>query len=247
MAEGNSINRSTKKGANGLVAASCTAVLAVYSAGYVRTKSAMDHFEAQAAHRRMAFPESHPMVRQVDGPRSAIRTEPAIEKSFRPDPTRDSAPASRRLTPAVPSSPAVSEPHAVETAEPITSAATNLPIASGSGSATLSIPEPLVPAPEMKVAAVAAEPAAPKWKDGTYLGWGYSRHGEIEAEVVIQTGRIASASISQCRTRYSCSVIEQLPPQVALRQSPEVDYVSGATQSADAFYSAVVDALEKAK
>jgi uncharacterized protein with FMN-binding domain len=42
-------------------------------------------------------------------------------------------------------------------------------------------------------------------------------------------------------------VIEKLPPQVAARQSPEVDYVSGATQSADAFYYAVVQALSKAK
>ncbi len=30
---------------------------------------------------------------------------------------------------------------------------------------------------------------------------------------------------------------------MAQRQSPEVDYVSGATQSADAFYYAVVEAL----
>ena len=50
----------------------------------------------------------------------------------------------------------------------------------------------------------------------------------------IAGGRIASAVISQCRTRYSCNVIDQLPPQVVQRQSPEVDYVSGATQSADA-------------
>jgi len=85
------------------------------------------------------------------------------------------------------------------------------------------------------------------WKDGTYTGWGYSRHGDIEAAVVIAGGRIASATISQCRTRYSCSVIDQLPPQVAQRQSPYVDYVSGATQSADAFYGAVVAALNKAK
>jgi hypothetical protein len=68
-----------------------------------------------------------------------------------------------------------------------------------------------------------------------------------EAAVVIEAGRIASATISQCRTRYSCSVIERLPPQVAQRQSPDVDYVSGATQSADAFYGAVVSALNKAK
>jgi uncharacterized protein with FMN-binding domain len=65
--------------------------------------------------------------------------------------------------------------------------------------------------------------------------------------VVIEGGKIASATIAQCLTRYSCSVIERLPPEVAQRQSPNVDYVSGATQSADAFYYAVVDALGKAK
>src|SRR5208282_1895512 len=57
----------------------------------------------------------------------------------------------------------------------------------------------------------------------------------------------ASATIAQCRTRYRCDVIDRLPPQVPLRQSPDVDYVSGATQSADAFYGAVVAALGKAK
>jgi uncharacterized protein with FMN-binding domain len=94
-----------------------------------------------------------------------------------------------------------------------------------------------------------ASDAAPAsaWKDGTYKGWGFSRHGNIEAAVVVKSGRIASAVISQCRTRYSCSVIDGLPPEVAQRQGPDVDYVSGATQSADAFYEAVVAALSKAK
>jgi uncharacterized protein with FMN-binding domain len=85
------------------------------------------------------------------------------------------------------------------------------------------------------------------WKDGTYKGWGFSRHGDIEATVVITRGRIEAAIISQCRTRYSCGVIELLPGQVVERQSSDVDYVSGATQSADAFYEAVVTALQKAK
>jgi uncharacterized protein with FMN-binding domain len=89
--------------------------------------------------------------------------------------------------------------------------------------------------------------AKPVYKDGTYLGWGTSRHGDIQAAVVIQDGRIASATIAQCLTRYSCSVIANLPPQVAQRQSPETDYVSGATQSTNAFYYAVVEALSKAK
>jgi uncharacterized protein with FMN-binding domain len=85
------------------------------------------------------------------------------------------------------------------------------------------------------------------WKDGSYSGWGTSRHGDIEATVEIKGGRIVSAIISQCRTRYSCSRIADLPPQVISRQSAEVDYVSGATQSSDAFYYGVVEALKKAK
>ena len=93
----------------------------------------------------------------------------------------------------------------------------------------------------------AAPATAPTYKDGTYSGWGTSRHGDIQATVVIENGRIASASISQCYTRYPCSWITALPPQVAQRQSPEVDYVSGATQSTNAFYYAVVEALAKAK
>jgi uncharacterized protein with FMN-binding domain len=96
-----------------------------------------------------------------------------------------------------------------------------------------------------------AAPAAPAtkavWKDGTFSGWGTSRHGDIEATVVIEGGRITSATITQCLTRYSCQWIAHLQGQVVTRQSADVDYVSGATQSTDAFYYAVVDALSKAR
>jgi len=111
----------------------------------------------------------------------------------------------------------------------------------GLAARTIMLPEGVLPEPEH-----AAARGGP-WKDGVYTGWGFSPHGNIEAAVTITAGRIASAVISQCRTRYSCAVISILPPQVALRQSPDVDYVSGATQSADAFYEAVVAALGKAK
>ena len=87
----------------------------------------------------------------------------------------------------------------------------------------------------------------PALKDGTYTGWGTSRHGDIQAAVVVQDGRIVSAYVAQCLTRYSCSWIAALPPQVVARQSPDVDYVSGATQSTNAFYYAIVEALAKAK
>ena len=74
-----------------------------------------------------------------------------------------------------------------------------------------------------------------------------SRHGDVEVTVIIEGGRITAAAISRCLTRYSCSWIAHLQPQVAERQSPEVDNVSGATESADAFYYAVVEALKAAK
>ena len=90
-------------------------------------------------------------------------------------------------------------------------------------------------------------PPKPLLKDGTYSGWGTSRHGDIQATVVIENGRIASAYIAQCLTRYSCSWIAGIVPQVVQRQSAEVDYVSGATQSTNAFYYAVLEALSKAK
>jgi uncharacterized protein with FMN-binding domain len=98
--------------------------------------------------------------------------------------------------------------------------------------------------------AVPAAPIAPspqgRYKDGTYLGWGTSRHGDIQTSVVIEGGKIVSAEIAQCLTRYSCSWIAALPGQVISRQSPNVDYVSGATQSCNAFSDAVAQALSQA-
>ena len=76
---------------------------------------------------------------------------------------------------------------------------------------------------------------------------GTSRHGDIQATVSIKNGKIAEAFISECLTQYSCSWVAALPPQVVARQSAEVDYVSGATQSTNAFYYAVIAALKKAR
>ena len=102
----------------------------------------------------------------------------------------------------------------------------------------LRTPEPPAPPPAASQA---------QYKDGTYSGWGTSRHGDIQATVVVEGGRIASAAIAQCLTRYSCSWISMLPAQVVSRQSADVDYVSGATQSTSAFYYAILEALSKAK
>jgi uncharacterized protein with FMN-binding domain len=237
-----------KKVANGLVALSSAAVLAVYSAGYLRTRPAADRFALQAAGRRQTAPVPPTAAAPtVDSPTVA----PGIVAPSRVPPAHSSRKRETGVAPDPTPSPEVSS----QMAEPLSAAVAPLPIAT-----------PPPPLPTAPVAAPAADPAAPlvepkadepapapaapaqsAWKDGTYLGWGNSRHGSIQAAVVIEGGRIASATIAQCLTRYSCSVIDRLPPQVAQRQSPEVDYVSGATQSANAFYYAVVEALSKAK
>lgn len=219
---------------NGLVALSSAAILAVYTAGYSRTRAAAEKLAVQSDERRP--------VRPIPAPVPAAATPaPAV------------AP-----TPAVP--PPVEKPKAAEAvrvavAKPAAEAPAAAPVETP---APVAAPEPAPAVPEPKVEApppppppvqapAPPPPPAPKWKDGTYTGWGTSRHGDIEASVTIEHGQILVAKITQCLTRYSCDVIDQLPPQVAKRQSPEVDFVSGATQSANAFYYAVVEALSKAK
>lgn len=258
---GMSPRSSNKKVANGLVAVSSAAVMAVYAAGYTRTKSAADGLDEQTERRQAgqgrgpgvpAQPEGRGPVTAapvaaiasaVPDPKTPATSKVELKKSDAPNgnvtnsPTQpvqvsqnSSAPPSQSATPVLEAK--------LEKPEP----------APAAPAPTTPAPTPAAPAaaPAPAPAVVAAVPAQ-KWKDGTYTGWGTCRHGDIQASVVIEGGRILSATISDCRTRYSCNVIAPLPPEVAQRQSAEVDYVSGATQSTNAFYYAVLEALAKAK
>lgn len=223
-----------------LVALSSAAILAVYAAGYLRTRSAADRFAAEAATRHAtatAPPHAEAIVPpQVSaaGSASAPQIPPFNTPSLQRRPR--STTASSTVTPAPPL-PSDSVPLSTAT-EP----------SGESQSVQTPAPEPAVGAAPVPVAGLPQPTTvAVEYKDGTYLGWGYCRHGDIQASVVVENGRIASATIARCLTRYSCSWIEFLPSQVVGRQSPEVDYVSGATESSDAFHEAVTDALSKAK
>jgi uncharacterized protein with FMN-binding domain len=90
-----------------------------------------------------------------------------------------------------------------------------------------------------------ATPAA-RWRDGSYTGRGESPHGDIDVRVVIKDGRIVEASILGCYTRYPCEEIDSLLQQPLERQSADVDYVSHATESSDAYHYGLVDALKTA-
>jgi len=230
-----------------MVAVGAAAVMAVYAAGYSKTRSAADQFDAQSAGRRPAAPDRTP----------AAPPAPAADTAAVPDAPPVAAPAqssqSASISKQAPSAPVPTAPVATESA-PATPVAPSAPAEAAPPPAPVVVASALPPAATAAVAppapaptpAPAAESAA-KWKDGTYTGWGTCRHGDIQAQVVIEGGRIKVATIAQCLTRYDCNVIGRLPPEVAQRQSAEVDYVSGATQSANAFYYAVTDALSKAK
>jgi uncharacterized protein with FMN-binding domain len=126
------------------------------------------------------------------------------------------------------------------------SEAPSLPVAA-TESIPANAPVPPVPAAMPAEAAPVAEVVTRKYKDGFFFGWGYCRHGELKVLIEIKDDRIVSATIDECYTRYSKNVIAILPKRVVDRQSPNVDWVSGATQSSDAFYYAVVEALKAAK
>jgi uncharacterized protein with FMN-binding domain len=213
-------------------------VLSIYSAGFLRTRAAANRVAAESDLRRPAsvgaplhiavFPSAQPNV-------PLMPPAPIDSSKLRPAPAR-----------AVKSGP-VPTPRAVGdvAAAPADTGTRMAPVV-----VAVQPPIPVAPsspAPAVDTAKVAADTVRVGYKDGTYSGWGTSRHGDIEATVEVKNGRIMSAEISQCRTRYSCARIADLPPQVLSRQSPEVDYVSGATQSSNAYYYAVVEALKKAK
>jgi uncharacterized protein with FMN-binding domain len=227
-----------------LIAIGTAAVLTVYSAGYARTRDAAQRFaEAdQAARRPIA-----PVIAVGDSSLQAAQPADAPET---PLPVPSTTPDAKRPVATVPVSPPPSASTAPTSAAAVDSAVASEPQRDSTAvKPTEQAATPVVQATDTASAPPAADSAAshPLLKDGEYYGWGTSRHGDIQAGIEIKAGRITAAWVSQCLTRYSCSWIAALPGQVVARQSPEVDYVSGATQSTNAFYYAVVEALARAK
>lgn len=246
--------RTGKRGSSNLVALGSATVLAVYAAGFMRTQVAASRFADESAVRRSApnarvsaatsttVAPAKPVEVSAGFTPTVAKAAPVTKSTTRKDikgavdiVTQSAKSASSAMT--VVSTPATAPPPPIASA-PATVAA-QLPPA-------VQAPAP-APSPAPLSAAAAPIPLGPPYRDGMFFGRGTSRHGDIEAMVEIKDGRIISASISQCLTRYSCSWIAALPPQVVARQSPDVDYVSGATQSANAFYYAVAEALSRSK
>jgi uncharacterized protein with FMN-binding domain len=105
--------------------------------------------------------------------------------------------------------------------------------------------------PTSPPATAAPQPAAAQQsqgslKDGTFIGQGSSRRGDVWVSVDVQGGRIADVTITRSTLQYPLRDIAGLPSQVVQRQTAQVDTVSRATYSSQAFKQAVSQALSKA-
>jgi uncharacterized protein with FMN-binding domain len=84
------------------------------------------------------------------------------------------------------------------------------------------------------------------YKDGTFTGTGMNRRGTIAVQVNIKNDQITAVEISDFAMHYSQSDVVGLPNEVLQKQSAQVNNVSGATYSTQAFEDAVQDALNQA-
>lgn len=212
-----------------LVTLSSTAIVAIYAAGYHRTSSAAHKFDSQSE-QRTTTAVLPPTPENPPTPAASSGGSPSPAPAVKKNNARRPAAANRKAASAS------SESDESPATPPAATSGTDVHPAAGS----------------------AAAPAAntqTRYKDGLFLGWGSCRHGDIEASVHIQGGKIVTAAITQCLTRYSCSwisprvpspVLPDLPREVVVRQSAKVDYVSGATESSYAFADAITAALSKA-
>lgn len=238
------------------MALSSAAVFAVYSAGYLRTQSAAEALDLETAARRAAGRREMPATATDSAPLQALRDTVAA--------LQDTAPPARVVATVVDSAkrPAAAVPAptvAVTTAEPSTPPATTVaaaPVDSATKASVPAIPEytppPPAPAstppvnPDSAVAAPAAKVVKPL-RDGVFHGYGSSRHGDIEVRIEVVGQKVVYAEISRCLTRWPCTIVERLPAQVIDRQTADVDIITGATASSDAFYMAVLDAFSTSR
>ena len=249
------------------------AVIAVYTAGFLHTakaaaKQAADERGPSGSSGRggngggsresvrpeTAAPAPVPAVLATSAPKLPVTAPATPPPAAVPATLQTPTPAPVAVAPVVPA-PAPVAPAVMTAVAP-----TAVPVVVNTPASPAPVPSTPVPVAAMPAAPapaaaasvtatpVAAALPAKKYKDGAYFGWGSCRHGDLKVIVELKDDKIVSANIAECYTRYSKNVISRLPGQLVTRQKPEaLDRVSGASESSDAYYYAVVEALKAAK
>jgi uncharacterized protein with FMN-binding domain len=120
--------------------------------------------------------------------------------------------------------------------------------ASTSQSSTSSAPPP--PQPSI----IATKPAAGQYTDGSYIGSSADAYyGTVQVKAIIQNGKLANVAFLQYPNSHENSILingEAMPllTQEAIQaQNAQVDGVSGATFTSEAFKQSLASALVQAK
>jgi uncharacterized protein with FMN-binding domain len=116
----------------------------------------------------------------------------------------------------------------------------------GIASAATTVPTATTQTSSNPASATASAPSVTTYRDGTYSGTGSSRRGNVSVSLTVSGRRITNVSITGVTTEYPVSRIAALPTQVLASQSSQVNNVTGATYSAQAFRLAVQAALAQA-
>jgi uncharacterized protein with FMN-binding domain len=135
------------------------------------------------------------------------------------------------------------QPSAIATSasSPATAVPTATSVATATAPATITVPA------ASATTAPAATAAVTGYKDGTFTGQGTSRRGGLTVAVSVQSGAITNVQITSVNTEYPVSRIASLPGAVVKQQTANVNVVSGATYSSQAFKQAVQQALTLAQ
>jgi uncharacterized protein with FMN-binding domain len=86
-----------------------------------------------------------------------------------------------------------------------------------------------------------------QYKNGTFTGTGRNRRGSIQVTVSIKNDKITDVQISDFAMHYTIDDVVGMPQEVIQIQSAQVQNVSGATYSTQAFQDAVQVALDQAR
>jgi uncharacterized protein with FMN-binding domain len=118
---------------------------------------------------------------------------------------------------------------------------------SGAGTASPSPPGTSAPSPS-------PSPAGPRYKDGQYTGQDFQTdYGDNQVKVIVSGGRIVDVQALQLpfdrqRSAYISQVAGPLLHDEALKaQSAQIDTISGATFTSDAYAQSLQSALDRAR
>ena len=211
-----------------LVALSASAVATIYVAGLLSTRPAANGLAVDAA--------GEPWINlvstlTVSAPDSTSQPTVVVGASAPASPTTQSSAAGATSTLVAP-----------PTSTPEPAATTALVATSTPATAATPVRSP-TPA-----STATSQPGAParEYASGTYSATGSSRLGNVTVSVMISADRITNVQITSATTKYPVSRIASLPAQVISAQSANVNVVTGATYSSQAFKQAMQQALAQA-